>query len=258
MPKEVSLKAWLSALFKTSFSHRGKKKILADGEDGPQKTVGEVEIESSPNSDATSITRGSRLSFDANVSQQGPNLTTTGLEPSSIDGRVRVFCSLVICRINPYNRILFFQCQSPVLSQTRSNRQSMSKAMSGENFYSYIDLIKQQLADSIRNLIELKESLHSSTDVQRYDEAVESLEGATKSLATLKSKLSMRKFTGNQNRNSYILPSPDLKFEFEDTPFSMTIPGIEVSQKESTLEAVQESKESEIQEVKEKTSAGGY
>ena len=49
--------------------------------------------ESSPNSDATSITRGSRLSFDENVSQQGPNLTTTGLEPSSIDGRVRVFCS---------------------------------------------------------------------------------------------------------------------------------------------------------------------
>ena len=99
MPKEVSLKAWLSALFKTSFSHRGKKKILADGEDGPQKfsyfstTVGEVEVESSPNSDATSITRGSRLSFDANVSQQGPNLTITGLEPSSIDGPVRVFCS---------------------------------------------------------------------------------------------------------------------------------------------------------------------
>lgn len=96
MPKEVSLKAWLSALFKTSFSHRGKKKILADGEDGPQNfstTVGKVEVESSPNSDATSITRGSRLSFDANVSQQGPNLTTTRLEPSSIDGRVRVFCS---------------------------------------------------------------------------------------------------------------------------------------------------------------------
>lgn len=161
----------------------------------------------------------------------------------------------MICRINQYNRILFFQCQSPVLSQTRSDRQSMSKAMSGENFYSSIDLIKQQLADSIRNLIELKESFHSSTDVQRYDEALGSLEGATKSLATLKSKLSMRKFTGNQNRNSYILPSPDLKFEFEDTPFSITIPGIEESHKESTLEAVQES---EIQEVKEKTSAGGY
>jgi len=42
------------------------------------------------------------------------------------------------------------------------------------------------------------------------------------------------------------LPPPGLKVDIESEPFSITIPGIEESQKESTLEAVQESKEKEV------------
>lgn len=126
----------------------------------------------------------------------------------------------------------------------------MSKTASGENVRVSItvDTIKQQLNDGLHILAEFKKSLRPSSDVQRYDEAVGSFEGAAKGLATLKSKLSNRKLAGSTHRNSYVLPPPDLKVEFEDTPFSMSIPGIEESQKESTLHVVQESKEKEAQE----------
>jgi hypothetical protein len=126
----------------------------------------------------------------------------------------------------------------------------MSKATSGENVRISISVetIKQQLNDGLQILAEFKKSLRPSSDVQRYDEAVGSLEGAAKGLTTLKGKLSNRKLSGNPNRNSYVLPPPDLKVEFEDAPFSMGIPGIEESHKESTLDVVQESKEKEAQE----------
>jgi len=90
-----------SNFFKWPFFHQGKKKTVKDQEDGIQAlssyedsstTVGETEPSPrSANTDATSTTRGSRSSFDANASQQGPNLPMTRREFSSTDGRVRVF-----------------------------------------------------------------------------------------------------------------------------------------------------------------------
>lgn len=145
------------------------------------------------------------------------------------------------------------QCQSPAPSQARSHRHSMSKTTSGENVRvsMTVDTIKQQLNDGLQMLAEFKKSLRASSDVQRYDEAMGNFEGAARGLATLKSKLSSRKLAGNPSRNSYVLPPPpDLKVEFEDTPFSMGIPGIEESQKETTLDVVQENKENEAQEEK--------
>jgi hypothetical protein len=123
----------------------------------------------------------------------------------------------------------------------------MSKPTSGENVRVSItvDTIKQQLNDGLQILGEIKKSLRPSSDVQRYDEAVGSFEGAAKGLATLKSKLNNRKPAGNPNRNSYVLPPPDLKIEFEDTPFSIGIPGIEETIQETRLDVVQEGKESE-------------
>jgi len=115
--------------------------------------------------------------------------------------------------------------------------------MFGEHFNTSIEHIKQQLGDSIRCLREFKDSLRPSTDDQRYNEAVVSLERVTKSLTNLKSRFSVRRHGGNPNRNSYALPLPDLKVDIEDVPFTITIPGIEASQKESALEAVQENKE---------------
>ncbi|KAJ3560480.1 hypothetical protein NP233_g10813 [Leucocoprinus birnbaumii] len=141
------------------------------------------------------------------------------------------------------------QCQSPAPSQARSMRQSITKTTSGENVRVSItvDTIKQQLNDGLQILAEFKKSLRPSSDVQRYDEAVGSLEGAAKGLTTLKNKLSNRKVGGSTNsRNSYVLPPPDLKVDFEDTPFSMTIPGIEESGKETTLGVVPEN--GEVQE----------
>jgi len=102
MPKGGSkLKINFSSWFKSPFSRQGKKKTVKDQEDGIQAfssyedsstTVGEAEPSPrSANTDATSTTRGSRSSFDANVSQQSPSLPMTGREFSSIDGRVRVF-----------------------------------------------------------------------------------------------------------------------------------------------------------------------
>ncbi len=113
-----------------------------------------------------------------------------------------------------------------------------------------VDTIKQQLNDGLQMLAEFKKSLRPSSDVQQYDEAVGSLEGAAKGLATLKNKLSSRKVGGgNPNRNSYVLPPPDLKVDFEDSPFGMGIPGMEEPQKETTtLDVVQENKENEAQE----------
>lgn len=144
------------------------------------------------------------------------------------------------------------QSQSPSPSQDRS-RQSMSKATSGENFRvsMTVDTIKQQLNDGLQILAEFKKSLRSSSDVQQYDEAIGNFEGAAKGLTTLKNKLSNRKIGGgNPNRNSYVLPPPDLKVDFEDSPFGMGIPGMEEAQKESTtvLDVVQEGKENEAQE----------
>lgn len=143
------------------------------------------------------------------------------------------------------------QSQSPSPSQDRS-RQSMSKATSGENFRvsMTVDTIKQQLNDGLQILAEFKKSLRSSSDVQQYDEAIGNFEGAAKGLTTLKNKLSNRKIGGgNPNRNSYVLPPPDLKVDFEDSPFGMGIPGMEEAQKESTvLDVVQEGRENEAQE----------
>lgn len=150
----------------------------------------------------------------------------------------------------------FNQCLSPAPSQARSHRQSMSKTTSGENVRVSItvDTIKQQLNDGLQILAEFKKSLRPSSDVQRYDEAVGSLEGAAKGLATLKSKLSNRKLGGNPNRSSYVLPPPDLKLDFEsDVPFGAGIPGIEESQKEKVLDVVQENKENEAQEEEKET-----
>jgi len=118
--------------------------------------------------------------------------------------------------------------------------------MFGEHFDTSIEHIKQQLSDNIRCLREFKDSFPPSTDKQRYNEAVGSLEGVARSLAALKRKSSTRRNVGNPNRNSYTLQPPDLKVDIEGVPFSITIPGIEEPQKESTLEAVEESKEKEV------------
>ncbi|KAJ3560414.1 hypothetical protein NP233_g10854 [Leucocoprinus birnbaumii] len=234
------LKLKLSSIFKSPFSRRGKKKVVREGEDGPQTSsscedmsrTGAPADGSAPTSnredDATSTTRGSRSSFDAPTpTQLGTNVTAVVQELSSTEGR----------------------CQSPAPSQARSMRQSITKTTSGENVRVSItvDTIKQQLNDGLQILAEFKKSLRPSSDVQRYDEAVGSLEGAAKGLTTLKNKLSNRKVGGSTNsRNSYVLPPPDLKVDFEDTPFSMTIPGIEESGKETTLGVVPEN--GEVQE----------
>lgn len=132
----------------------------------------------------------------------------------------------------------------------------MSKATSGENVRVSISVetIKQQLSDGLQSLAEFKKSLRPSSDVQRYDDAVGSFEGAAKGLATLKNKLSNRRLAGNVNSNraSYVLPPPDLKLDFEsDAPFGSGIPGIEESQKETGLGVVKENKETEDQEEEE-------
>ncbi|KAF5347576.1 hypothetical protein D9756_010670 [Leucocoprinus leucothites] len=244
--QDSKLKLKLSAIFKSPFSRRGKKKAVSEGEDGTRtsSSYGEssapAELTGGPLAspsradalDDTSTMRNSESLDAANAPQQGPSVTNGGLELHSVEGR----------------------CQSPAASQQeRPNRQSMSKVTSGENVRVSItvDTIKQQLNDGLQILAEFKKSLRPSSDVQRYDEAVGSLEGAAKGLTTLKSKLSNRKLAGsNANRNSYVLPPPDLKVDFEDTPFSMSIPGIGESEKESTLGVVQESKENEVQEFR--------
>jgi hypothetical protein len=140
------------------------------------------------------------------------------------------------------------QSHSPALS----HRHSISKTTSGENVRVSIsvDTIKQQLSEGLQSLAEFKKSLRPSSDVQRYDEAVGSFEGAAKGLATLKNKLSYRKLSGNSNRASYVLPPPDLKLDFEsDAPFGSGIPGIDDSQKlDVGLGVVEENKETEEQE----------
>ncbi|KXN81393.1 hypothetical protein AN958_04782 [Leucoagaricus sp. SymC.cos] len=234
------LKLKLPAIFKSPFSRRGKKNVAVEGEAGFGASLSHEDVLAAndlssagavapphrkSDTDATSTARGSAFSIEAQAPQLGPITSTGSRELGSTDGR------------------------SPAPSQARSHRQSMTKASSGENVRVSItlDTIKQQLNDNLQIFAEFKKSLRPSSDLQRYDEAVGSLEGAAKGLATLKSKLSNRKLAGNPNRNSYVLPPPDLKVDFEDTPFSMTIPGIEQS-KESTLDVVQENKENEARE----------
>ncbi|KAF9449626.1 hypothetical protein P691DRAFT_799122 [Macrolepiota fuliginosa MF-IS2] len=228
------LKLKLPAILRSPFSRRGKKKVEAEGEDTPRRSSSSYEVDISTadtpvdvalssnkvNADAIS-TRESRTSTDANTIQQGASTSAVGHDVNPTDGR----------------------SQSPAPSQARSHRQSVSKATSGENVRvsMTVDTIKQQLNDGLQMLAEFKKSLRPSSDVQRYDEAIGNFEGAAKGLATLKGKLSNRKLAGNPNRNN-------LKVDFEDAPFSMGIPGIEESQKESTLDVVQENKENEAQE----------
>jgi len=119
----------------------------------------------------------------------------------------------------------------------------VSKVMFGEQSNTSFEQTKQQLGETIRCLTELKDSFRPSTD--RYNEVIGSLDGITRSLIILKRRFS-RKQGGVPNRNSCTLPPPGLKVDIESEPFSITIPGIEESQKESTLEAVQESKEKEV------------
>lgn len=99
------LKLKLSAILKSPFSRRGKKKLLTDEEDGPRTSSsyevdlsmagvpagGAAFLRTTVETDATSTIRGSR-SFDANASQLGPVLTTGGRELGSTDGRV---CTLL-------------------------------------------------------------------------------------------------------------------------------------------------------------------
>lgn len=102
--------------------------------------------------------------------------------------------------------------------------------------------VEQIVNDTIRCLKEIKDNLRLSTDDQQHSNAVVSLERAMKALKYNPS----RKQGGNPNRNSFTLPPLGLKVDIENEPFSITIPGIEESQKESTLEVVEESKEKEV------------
>jgi len=240
--QSFKLKLKLPALLRSPFSRLGKKKASVVGEDAPRTSSSSYQVTiSTPPDDAPSqvvtskagidmvSTPQSATFFDVNENQQGLT-TSVSREANSVDGR----------------------CQSPAPSQARSQRQSMSKTTSGENFRvsMTVDNIKQQLNDGLQMLAEFKKSLRPSSDVQQYDEAIGNFEGAANGLATLKNKLSNRKLgSGNPNRNSYVLPPPDLKVEFEDSPFSMGMPGIEDPSKETTtLGVVQENKENEAQE----------
>jgi uncharacterized membrane protein YfbV (UPF0208 family) len=246
----------LPAILRAPFARRGKKKTTSAGEDQPRSSSSSYEIYVGTPVDVAHPIGPSSPKFDNDdippPDSNEPVDVKANLDAQDIVTTDRRVCPLFLAVVfTASSRIIhvpsFIQSHSPALS----HRQSISKPTSGENVRVSIsvDTIKQQLSDGLQSLAEFKKSLRPSSDVQWYDEAVGSFEGAAKSLATLKNKLSNRRLAGNVNRASYVLPPPDLKLDFEsDAPFGSGIPGIEESQKEIGLGVVRENKETEEQE----------
>ncbi|KAF7760664.1 hypothetical protein Agabi119p4_10073 [Agaricus bisporus var. burnettii] len=215
--QNFKLKLKLPAILRAPFTRRGKKKAVGAGEDQPRSSGSSYEIFVGTPAGVTHPTRPSSHKSD-NDDTPSPDSKASTDAKATLDAQDMVSTD--------------GRSHSPALS----HRHSMSKATSGENVRVSISVetIKQQLSDGLQSLAEFKKSLRPSSDVQRYDDAVGSFEGAAKGLATLKNKLSNRRLAGNVNSNR------------------ASIPGIEESQKETGLGVVKENKETEDQEEEER------